>query len=193
MEMQQIIEMLAKMDAKLDTSQAMLAKMNAEMIADREERMVEMRAWRREMKAGQETTVAPLKCNEPISEDVASEAGHQKVPNGDAAGETGSGPNKRHKGRHLAAERRQKPKEKTRGNCGSRKQLTAAGRKMTRRAGVERRKGHGRKGLNKHDVAPRTTKGRTFGRKRLESSNRRKKKPSHKKTSRAETSEKKER
>jgi hypothetical protein len=55
MEMQQIIEMLAKMDAKLDASQAMLANMNREMKADREERMAEMRASRKEMKAGQET------------------------------------------------------------------------------------------------------------------------------------------
>jgi hypothetical protein len=136
--------------------------------------------------------VAPLECNEPTSEDVASEAVHEGVPKDDSAVETSRVPNKRHRGRHLAAERRQKPKEGTRGNCGSRKKLTAAGRKMTRRAGVTWRKGHGRKGLNKHDVGPRTTKGRTFGRKRLENSNRRKK-PSHKKTSRAETLEKKER
>jgi hypothetical protein len=51
-------------------------------------------------------------------------------------------------------------KIRTQGNCGLRKELTAAGRKMTRYAG------HRRKGKNKDDDAPRSPKGRTFGKRR---------------------------
>jgi hypothetical protein len=43
-------------------------------------------------------------------------------------------------GRRLAVESGKNPKEKTRGNYGSRKRLTVAGRKMARRAGVAWRK-----------------------------------------------------
>jgi hypothetical protein len=44
--------------------------------------------------------------------------------------------------------------------------LAAAGRKMTRCAGVARHEGYKRKRQNKDDVAPRRPKGRTFGRRR---------------------------
>jgi hypothetical protein len=47
---------------------------------------------------------------------------------------------KRHRGRRLTAERGKNPKERTRGNYGSRKRLTVAGGKMTRRAGMAWRK-----------------------------------------------------
>jgi hypothetical protein len=43
---------------------------------------------------------------------------------------------KRSNVQNLAAERRQKPKERTRGYCGSRKTVTVTGRWMTRRPGV---------------------------------------------------------
>jgi hypothetical protein len=50
------------------------------------------------------------------------------------------GPRKRRRIRNLAAERRQKRKERTRGNSGSRRNLAAACRKVSRRAKVAWRK-----------------------------------------------------
>jgi hypothetical protein len=47
---------------------------------------------------------------------------------------------KRHRGRYLVAERRQKLKERTWGNCGSQKRLTVTSRRMARHAGVAWRK-----------------------------------------------------
>jgi hypothetical protein len=71
---------------------------------------------------------------------MESEAEHQEVPKEEGAVRSSGAMMKRHRGRNLAAERRQKPKERTRGNCGSLKKLTVAGRKMIRRARVEWRK-----------------------------------------------------
>jgi hypothetical protein len=47
---------------------------------------------------------------------------------------------KRYRGRHLAAGRRREPRELIRGDCGSRRKLAAACRKVSRRAVVARRK-----------------------------------------------------
>jgi hypothetical protein len=67
--------------------------------------------------------------------EIKSGAEHREIPTEHAAVETGSAPNNRHRGWNLAAGRRGEPKELTRGNCGSR-------RKLTRRAGEARCKGH---------------------------------------------------
>jgi hypothetical protein len=67
---------------------------------------------------------------------------HRVVPKEQAAVKPVGGLRKRHRFRDLRAERRQKPKERTRGNCGSQKKLAASGMKVTRRTGVTRRKGH---------------------------------------------------
>jgi hypothetical protein len=73
---------------------------------------------------------------------------------------------KRHRGRHLAAGRHGELKKLTRGNCGSWGKLAAACRKVTRRAGVARRREYGRKGYGQDNVVQETRKGRTFGRRR---------------------------
>jgi hypothetical protein len=65
---------------------------------------------------------------------------HQENPKGEAAVMPVGGPRKRRKVRNLAAERRQKRKERTRGYIGSRRKLAAACRKVSRRAKVARRK-----------------------------------------------------
>jgi hypothetical protein len=63
--------------------------------------------------------------------EVKSEVEHEEVPNEDTPVETGKAPNKRHRVWNLGAECSQKLKEETQGNCGSRKKLTIASRKMT--------------------------------------------------------------
>jgi hypothetical protein len=55
------MEMLAKIDAKIDANQA-------EMDAAYEEVLAEMRAWQKEMKAGQGKTETRLEGKEPTSE-----------------------------------------------------------------------------------------------------------------------------
>jgi hypothetical protein len=54
-----------------------------------------------------------------------------------------------------------KPMERTRENCGSLKQLVAAGMRMTHCAIVARRKERGLQRQGKDDIAPRILKGRT--------------------------------
>jgi hypothetical protein len=49
---------------------------------------------------------------------------------------------KRHRDRNLAAEHSSQPEERTWGNCGARKALATAGRKMTSRTGGARRNGN---------------------------------------------------
>jgi hypothetical protein len=71
---------------------------------------------------------------EPNPEIMQSEAEHQEIPKERAIVKPVGGRMRRNTGWHLAAERREKPKD------GLRKKLAAAGRKMTRCAGVARRK-----------------------------------------------------
>jgi hypothetical protein len=61
---------------------------------------------------------------------------HQEIPKGEAAVMPVAEARKRRRVRNLAAEHRQKRKEKTRGNRGSRRNSAAACRKLTRRAQV---------------------------------------------------------
>jgi hypothetical protein len=61
---------------------------------------------------------------------------HQEIPKEDAAVISVRGPRKRRRVCSLAAERRQKMRERTRGNRGSRRKSTAACRKLSRRAKV---------------------------------------------------------
>jgi hypothetical protein len=65
---------------------------------------------------------------------------HQEIPKGEAAVMQVGEPRKRYKIRNLAAERRQKRKERTGGNRGSRRKSAAACRKVSRRAKVAWRK-----------------------------------------------------
>jgi hypothetical protein len=65
---------------------------------------------------------------------------HQEIPKGEAAVMPVREPRKRRRVRNLAAERRQKRKERSRVNSGSKKKLAAACRKVSRRAKVAWRK-----------------------------------------------------
>jgi hypothetical protein len=57
---------------------------------------------------------------ETNSEEIETEAKHEKVPNERAAVTPVGGQRKRRRGRNLATELRRKPKELAQGNCGSR-------------------------------------------------------------------------
>jgi hypothetical protein len=59
---------------------------------------------------------------------------HQEIPKEDAAVMPVGGLRKRRRDRNLAAGRRQYPKERIQASCESRRRLTVAGKKMTRRA-----------------------------------------------------------
>jgi hypothetical protein len=75
-------------------------------------------------------------------------AEHQEVPGEEVAVKSSGKVKKRHRGRHLAAGRRGEPRELTQGNCGPRKELAAAGRKMARCAKVAQRKERGHQGCS---------------------------------------------
>jgi predicted ATP-binding protein involved in virulence len=51
-------EIMSRLGAKIDANQA-------QMDAVHEEMMAQIRAWRKEMKAGQETTAGRVECKEP--------------------------------------------------------------------------------------------------------------------------------
>jgi hypothetical protein len=67
---------------------------------------------------------------------------HQEIPMEDAAVMPVEGLRKRRRDRNLAAERRQKPKERIQATCESRRRLAVTDKKSTRRATVAWRKGH---------------------------------------------------
>jgi hypothetical protein len=69
-------------------------------------------------------------------EKMQSEVEHREVPMEEAAVKSSETMKKRHRGRHLAAGRRGEPKELARGDCGSRRKLAAACRKVSRRSVV---------------------------------------------------------
>jgi hypothetical protein len=163
MEMQRLIEMLAEMNARLNTNQKeIIAKIDAETEAMRDKRLEANRnTWRKARTADQETMEARLECEEPTSADMKacqvtteadtekiepdsrmmqSVAEHQEVSKEEATVMPVEGLRKR-RVRNLAAERRQKPKERKRGYCGFRKRVIVAGsRNVSRRARVAWRK-----------------------------------------------------
>jgi hypothetical protein len=61
----------------------------------------------------EETTVATLECQEPSPKEWESEAERQEVPTEEAAVESSRVMKKRHRGRRIAAGRREKPNELT--------------------------------------------------------------------------------
>jgi hypothetical protein len=97
---------------------------------------------------------------------MQSEAVHREVPKARAAVKPVGGLRKWHRGRNLATERSQKPKEQTRGNCGSRRKLVVTCSGTTRRAKVARRKGNAVGKNRTRDVVRGTLKRRKFGRRR---------------------------
>jgi hypothetical protein len=67
---------------------------------------------------------------------------HREVPKEEAAAKPSRITKKRHRGWHLAAERRREPKELPRWDFGSGRNLAAACKKASRRTAVARRKGY---------------------------------------------------
>jgi hypothetical protein len=135
----------------------MLATIRAghKMMAEMDVCLTEMKDGRTEIKTGQETTEACLECKERTSEEIEYEEVHEEVPKEDEAVETDRAPN-----RNLGAEHRQKPKERTQGKDGSRRNLAVARRWTTCRVAVARRKGHiVRKNQTRDKVARGTWRG----------------------------------
>jgi hypothetical protein len=174
-----INENLRKMREEIKSGQA---EMKATINAIQEKMNVwvaEMKDGREERTALQETTEAYLDSREPNPEEIQSGAEHREAPKEHAAVKPVGGLRKRHRGRPLGAGRRGQPEERTRGNCGSWKKLVAAGRNITCRAGVARRKGCGhegpsveqgrRKNQTRDKIVRGTRKGRTLGRRQLTS------------------------
>jgi hypothetical protein len=87
-----------------------------------------------------QVTAACLDSKELNPEDMESEVEHRDIPTEEAAVKSSGTVKKRYRGRHKAVGRRGEPKELTRGDCGSRRKLAAACRKMFYRAAVEWRK-----------------------------------------------------
>jgi hypothetical protein len=81
-------------------------------------------------------TEADKEKTEPDPGMMQSVGEHQEVPKEEATVMPARGKRKRHTDRNLAAEHRQKPKERARGCCGSQKTVTVADRRMAHCAGV---------------------------------------------------------
>jgi hypothetical protein len=100
------MEILAEWKAGIKADREWKAEMRAKLDAHQERMEADMKVRREEIMACQETTETCLECKGPIAEDMKSEAEHREVPKEHAAVETGRVPNKRHRGRNLAAEGR---------------------------------------------------------------------------------------
>jgi hypothetical protein len=114
----------------------MLAKMEVERKAD----LKNLQSMMKRMMDMNEA--ARLEEEEPTSVDMGPEGVNQEIPRVDAAVMPVGGMRKRCRGRNLAAECHQKPKETTQEKCGSRKRLVVARRGMTRCAKVAWQKGN---------------------------------------------------
>jgi hypothetical protein len=99
-----------------------------------------LREDRKETMSCQVTTEAFLDSKELNPEEIESESKRWEVPTEDAVVKPAKGRKKRHRDRYQAAGRRGEPKELTRGNCGYRRKLAGACRKVSRRATVAWRK-----------------------------------------------------
>jgi hypothetical protein len=162
MEMQQIIEMLARMDAsmkanqekadahqrRMDAMHKKMARMDAwltdtndnrqETMACQEKteaRLEEEEPTSADMKTSQESTDADIEKTEPDSGMMQSVVEHQEVPREDATVMPVGEPRKRRRDRNLDARRRRKQQERAQIKDGCRKNLFAA-----RRAAVAWRK-----------------------------------------------------
>jgi hypothetical protein len=125
----------AKADGK---QEEMLARMREEIKSGQAEMRSTLDEWLMNLKNGRKDTTA---CNEATETKLdpglmQSIEEHQDILKGEAAVTPVGEPRKRRKICNLAAEHRQKRKERTRGNCESRRKLAAACRKVSRRAKV---------------------------------------------------------
>jgi hypothetical protein len=105
-----------------------------------EEMMAMLDAYHERMMACLGKTEADTEKTEPDPGMMQSTEEDQEIPKGEAAAMLVGEPRKRCRVRNMAVERRQKRKERTRGNRGSRRKLAAACRKVSRPAKVAWRK-----------------------------------------------------
>jgi hypothetical protein len=133
MESQQIVELLLSMQAKMDANQE---RMETNRKTYHEEMMAMLDAYHERMMACLGKTEADKEKTEPDPGIMQSTEEHQEIPKGEAAAMPVGEPRKRCRVRNMAAERRQKRKERTRENRGSRRKSAAACRKVSRRAKV---------------------------------------------------------
>jgi hypothetical protein len=122
MESQQIVELLLSMQTKMETNRK----------AYHEEMMAMVDAHHERMMACLGKTEADTEKTEPDPGMMQSTEEHQEMTKGEAAVMPVGESRKRHRVRSLAAERRQKRKERTRGNRGSRRKSAVACRKASR-------------------------------------------------------------
>jgi hypothetical protein len=125
-----------------EITERLLAKIDAmheDMKTGRDQRKAERKADQEQRKRMREEIFAKmdLKANPEERQSVGE---HQEIPKEEATVMPVGEPKKRRRNRNLAAERRQKLKERTRGYCGSRNRVTVADRKVSRRAAVARRR-----------------------------------------------------
>jgi hypothetical protein len=133
---EQIMEMLKTMQERMNASHnEMLDKIEARMGG----LLTDINDTRKETMTCQGNTKARLEGEEPTSVDMRPEA-VQQVPREDATVMPVGGPKKRRRDRNPDARHRGKPKERTQGKDGCRKNLVAARRGTTRRAAVARRR-----------------------------------------------------
>jgi hypothetical protein len=126
MESQQIVELLLSMQAKMENNRK----------AYHEEMMAMVDAYHERMMACLGKTEADTEKTEPNPGMMQSTEEHQEIPKGEAAVMPVGEPRKRRRVRSLATERRQKQKERTRENCGSRRKSAATCRKVSHCARV---------------------------------------------------------
>jgi hypothetical protein len=119
MESQEIVELLLSMQARMKTNRK----------AYHEKMMAMVDAYHERMMACLGKTKADTEKSEPDPGMMQSTEEHQEIPKGEAAVMPVGEPRKRRRVQSLATERRQKRKERTRGNRGSRRKLAAACRR----------------------------------------------------------------
>jgi phosphoribosylformylglycinamidine (FGAM) synthase-like enzyme len=127
METQVILEIQAEMNVKMDAIQESQERMSAMLDAHHERIMASLgKRKATDFKA--------------IPEEMESVMEHQEIPQGSRHSNAGRRTRKGRRVCNLAAERRHKKKERTRGNRGSRKKSAPSCRKLSRRAKVAWRK-----------------------------------------------------
>jgi hypothetical protein len=124
MESQHIVELLLSMQAKMETNRKAYHK----------EMMATVDAYHERMMACLGKTEADTEKTKPDPGMMQSTEEHQEIPKGEAAVMPVREQKKQRRVRSLATERRQKWKERTRGNRGSRRKSVGACRKVSRRA-----------------------------------------------------------
>jgi hypothetical protein len=129
MELQQIVELLLSIQSKMDAN-----------IKAHEEMMTMVNAYHERVMAFLGKTEADTEKTEPNPRMMQSVKEHQEIHREEAALMPVGGLRKRRRDRNLAKGRRLKQKGRIQASCESRRRLTVAGKKMTRRATVAWRK-----------------------------------------------------